>query len=184
MTKMQRNFNTMASRVTRELDSISSSSENRHSLEIDSIKTTLALVTTMLKTGTKYCLRMKSFVFSIIYHSDSFFVASGYKMQAHYSKGCDLFGNSNASVRIFLESGENDYQLRWPMLGMTVTLESPDKKKIGDITICTSCKGQNLNPVERSEYPREIARTIVPLSACPSHLYMFEDHVCTQQHTK
>ena len=35
MQVMHRNFKTMASRVTRELESISSSSENTHSLEID-----------------------------------------------------------------------------------------------------------------------------------------------------
>ena len=96
-------------------------------------------------------------------------------MQIHYTN----FGESNVSESIYLERGENDDQLRWPMPGMTVTLEAPDKKKIGHITICTSCKGQNLNRVERSEYPREIASNIVPLRTCPSHLYiMFEYHAC------
>ncbi len=71
MQVMHRNFNTMASRVTRELDAISSSS---HSLKIDSIKTTLALVTTMLETGTKYCLRMTNTISSLKHHSESFLV--------------------------------------------------------------------------------------------------------------
>ncbi len=53
----------MASRVTREFGS---SSENTHSLEIDIISTTLALVTTMLETGTKYCLRMTNAISSLI----------------------------------------------------------------------------------------------------------------------
>ncbi len=39
-TKMQQNFKITVSRVTRELESISCISENIHSLEIDSIKTT------------------------------------------------------------------------------------------------------------------------------------------------
>ena len=53
---------------------------------------------------------------------------------------------------MFLESEENDDQPRWPMLGKIFTIEAPDKKKIADIMICTSCKGQNLNPVLGGAY--------------------------------
>ncbi len=49
-----------------------------YSLEIDSIKTTLALVTTMLETGTKYCLRMTNTISSLKHHSESFLVKPGY----------------------------------------------------------------------------------------------------------
>ncbi len=172
--KMQRNFNTMASRVTRELDSISSSSENKRSLEIDSIKTTLVLATTMLERGTKYCLRMTWLQFSPYSQSDSFFVKPGYKMHIRYW----FSFHSIVSVFVHLECGENDDQLEWPMKKMELTLETPDKKKMGNITICSRCWNQNLNRVENGE--REIDRnqfTALPIH--PSHLYiMFEDHVC------
>lgn len=100
-------------------------------------------------------------------------------MRIQHLNGYDPFGNSNASVRILLERGEMDDYQKWPMSGMTVILEAPDNIPIGHTTICTICKGQNLDRVEEGGYPREIARTIVPLPTCPSHLYiMFQDHVC------
>ena len=169
-TKMQQNFKTTVSRVTRELESISCISEN---IEIDSIKTTMVLTTTMLETDTKYCLRMTCD------QSDSFFVKPGYKMNIRYKNS--PYVSYMPSVHMFLESGENDDQLRWPMLGMIFTIEAPDKKKIADIMICTSCNGQNLNPVLGGVYhQREISFTdIVSLCTNPTHLYItFEYHFC------
>ena len=92
----------------------SSSSENTHSLEIDSISTTLALVTTMLETGTKYCLRIWQIVFNLSFRIFPCQNLHGYKMQIHYTH-FDIFGNSDVSVSIYLERGESDDQLRWPM---------------------------------------------------------------------
>ncbi len=61
-------------------------------------------------------------------------------------------------IIMYLESGENDERLRWPMFGMTFTLEAPDKIKVATITVCTNCKGQNLNRVLGGVYrEREIA---------------------------
>ncbi len=128
--------------------------------------------------------------------SDSIFVKPGYKMHIRYIKKDSPYVNVKndpdyvnvnvssykPSVHMFLESGEIDDQLRWPMLGMTLTIEAPEKKKIATITVCTSCKGQNLNRVLGGVYrEREIAfadtKSLLPMDT--THLYVsFEYHFC------
>ncbi len=185
---MQQNLNTMVSRVTRELESISSMSDNKHSPDINSIKTTLILATKMLESGTKYCLRMTC------RQSDSIFVTpGGYKMHIRYRKDSHVnydpeyvnvdVSSYKKSVHMYLESGENDERLRWPMFGMTFTLEAPDKIKVATITVCTNCKGQNLNRVLGGVYrEREIAFADIKslIAMDPTHVYiLFEYHFCT-----
>ncbi len=80
---------------------------------------------------------------------------------------------------MYLESGENDDQLRRPIPEMTVTQEATDNKKMATIIIavCTNYKGQHLNRVLGGAYhQRQIAFT--DIEHLPTYPYIkFEYHL-------
>ena len=88
-------------------------------------------MTTMLAPGdTRYYLPLVKESEDRV-RSASFYIKPGYKM--YVSIG------SHDNCTVFLEKGEHDHQLKWPMPGMDIVLTTTENNTLYSETICTEC---------------------------------------------
>ncbi len=139
-------FDGLASCVTKQLSTIDSNPQTQAA--IDDIKSSLETMTTMLAPGdTRYYLPLvKQSRYNA--RSASFYIKPGYKMYV------DLDSHDNCNV--YLEQGEHDHQLKWPMTEMEIQLSITENSIVilyGE-TICTRC-GYTVNRLEddRTQQP-------------------------------
>ncbi len=132
-------FDGLASCVTKQLGTIDSSP--RTQAAVNNIKSSLETMTTMLAPGdTRYYLPLiKQSQYTA--RSASFYIKPGYKMYIHIDKGDDC--------KVFLEKGEHDHQLKWPMPKMNIELSTKKNEILCTATICTDrCCGITVNRLE------------------------------------
>ncbi len=95
-------------------------------------------MTTMLAPGdTRYYLPLVQE--PDISRSASFYIKPGYKMYV----SIDGFNR----CRAYLEKGEHDHQIKWPMPEMEIELSTTENKILYRETICTRC-GHTVNQLE------------------------------------
>ena len=141
-------FDCLASCVTKQLGTIDFSDPRNTPTAIKNIKSSLETMTTMLAPGdTRYYLPLvKQSEHKA--RSASFYIKPGYKMYV----GID----SHDNCTVYLEKGEHDHQLKWPMPENEIELSVTENIIVilyGE-TICTRC-GYTVNRLEgdRTEQP-------------------------------
>ncbi len=125
-------FDGLASCVTKQLGTIDSNPRNTQAA-IKNIKSSLETMTTMLAPGdTRYYLPLVK-QSQYIAQSASFYIKPGYKMYVDIDE--------YDTWRVYLEKGEHDHQLKWPMPEMEIVLSTPgpENKILYRETICTRC---------------------------------------------
>ena len=122
-------FDGLASCVTKQLCTIDSNPPTTQAA-IDNIKSSLETMTTMLAPGdTQYYLPLvKGSHFA---RSASIYIKPGYKMHVEI--------NGHDNCKVFLEKGEHDHQLKWPMPEMEIELCDKENKILCNEIICTYC---------------------------------------------
>ncbi len=97
---------------------------------IKNIKSSLETMTTMLAPAdTRYYLPLvKESEYKA--RSASFYIKPGYKMYVSIDGG---------DCMVYLEKGEHDHQLKWPMPEMEIELSTTENKIPDSETICTRC---------------------------------------------
>ncbi len=140
-------FGGLASCVTNQLSTIDSNPRNTQAA-IKNIKSSLETMTTMLAPGdTRYYLSLVE-VSQHRARSASFYIKPGYKMYVSI--------DSHDNCTIYLEKGEHDHILKWPMPEMEMELSITENSIIilYDETICTRC-GYTVNRLEgdRTQQP-------------------------------
>ncbi len=138
------------------------------SAALEAIKSSLETMTTMLEPShTRYYLTIVRQMQYGTARSASFYIKPGYKMYVN------IDGHDNCTV--YLEKGEHDHQLEWPMTEMEIELHTKENKILYGETICTRCgytvnrlegdkTKQDINNPGPSYYRREIRRDFVFLT--------------------
>ena len=123
-------FDGLASCVTKQLGTIGSNPRNTCTqAAINNIKSSLETMTTMLAPGdTQYYLPLVK-VSEYRARSASFYIKPGYKMYVNI--------DSHDNCTVYLEKGEHDHQLKWPMPELEIKLHN--KVDLCGVTICTVC---------------------------------------------
>ncbi len=172
-------FDGLAFCVTKQLGTIDSNPRNTQAV-IKNIKRFLRLgletMTTMLAPGdTRYYLPLVS-VSWYIAQSASFYIKPGYKMYVSIDE--------YDSFQVYLEKGEHDHQLKWPMPEMEIELSTTENKILYRKTICTRC-GRTVNQLEwcRAEQDITLGRfeALRPIKSI-SRDFVFltvKKHICT-----
>ncbi len=120
--------------VTKQLGTIDSNPRNTQAA-IKNIKSFVSLgletMTTILAPGnTRYYLPLvKESEFRA--RSASFYIKPGYKMYV----STNVYDN----CRVYLEKGEHDHQLEWPMPEMKIELCTTENETLYSETLCTRC---------------------------------------------
>ena len=123
-------FDSLASCVTKQLGIIDSNPQKTQAA-IKNIKTSLETMTTMLAPGdTQYYLPLVKESEDRA-RSTSFYIKPDYKMYVSI--------DSHDNCTVFLEKGEHDHQLKWPMTGMDIVLTTTNNNNLYSETICTEC---------------------------------------------
>ncbi len=145
-------FDALAFCVAKQLGTIDSNPRNTQAA-IKNIKSSLETMTTMLAPGdTRYTLPLVE-VAENIARSASFYVTPGYKMYVKFD---------GKSYTVYLEKGEHDHKLKWPMSEMEIELSFTENAQAETITmctkkICTRCgNGVIMNRVEGYQTEREM----------------------------
>ena len=171
---LQQKFDTLASCVSEEIKSIRANPDNTPKA-LKRISSTLDSVTTMMEIWKTYCLRF-TWLDETTARCPSFYVKPGYKMfMKVVVTECQMTGwgrkqGSNVvkgtSIRLYLEKGEYDNELTWPIpeefnieLVPTPEPQQTEVKIVGEMEICARC-GLNLN---QTKDEREIQH-------CPCYL--------------
>ncbi len=146
-------FDGLASCVTKQLGTIGFNPQNTLAA-VKNIKSSLETMITMLAPGdTRYYLPLVKQSEDNA-RSASFYIKPGYKMYVSITGGL---------LHIFLEKGEHDHQLEWPMPEMEIELSTRDNQILDSETICTRCDftvnrlegdrtKQDINPLLRVPY--------------------------------
>ncbi|XP_064389172.1 TNF receptor-associated factor 5-like [Halichondria panicea] len=123
-------FDGLASCVTKQLGTIGSNPRNTCTqAAINNIKSSLETMTTMLAPGdTQYYLPLVK-VSEYRARSASFYIKPGYKMYVNI--------DSHDNCTVYLEKGEHDHQLKWPMPELEIKLHN--KVDLCGVTICAVC---------------------------------------------
>ncbi len=131
LDQLSNKFDGLASCVTKQLGTIDSDPQNTQAA-IKNIKSSLETMTKMLAPGdTRYYLPLvKESEYKA--RSASFYIKPGYKMYVRIV-GYDY-------CTIYLEKGEHDHQLKWPMPEIEIELSTPENKILDRATICTRCR--------------------------------------------
>ena len=126
LQQLSRKFDGLASCVTKQLGTIDSNPK----AAIKIIKSSLETMTTMLAPDHKpyYLPLVKESEYRA--RSASFYIKSGYKMYV----GND--GHDNCTV--YLEQGEHDHRLKWPMPKMEIELSTTENKTLYTAPVVTS----------------------------------------------
>ncbi len=158
-------FDGLASCVTKQLGTIDSNPQNTQAA-IKNIKSSLETMTTMLAPDTRYYLPLvKESQYRA--RSASFYIKPGYKMYVNI--------NSHDDCTAYLEKGEHDHQLKWPMTEMEIELSTIENKILYREIICTICghtvnqlvgdrTKQEINPEPYMPIIREVLRDFVFLT--------------------
>ncbi len=114
---------------------------------IKNIKSSLETMTTMLAPGdTRYYLPLVKQSEDKA-RSASFYIKPGYLMYVSI--------NPVDICRVYLEKGEHDHQLKWPMPEMEIELSTTENKILNRETICTRC-GLTVNRLEGDKTKQDI----------------------------
>ncbi len=170
-------FDGLAFCVTKQLGTIDSNPGNTQAA-IKNIKSFLSLgletMTTMLAPGdTRYYLPLvKESQYRA--RSASFYIKPGYKMY--------MYINGRDTCRVYLEKGEHDHQLKWPMSEMEIELSTEMNKILYRAKICTRC-GYTVNRLEGDSTERANTRG-APIAPSRGVLRDFvfltiKKHLCT-----
>ncbi len=139
-------FDGLASCVTKQLGTIDSDPQNTQAA-IKNIKSSLETMTTMLAPGdTRYYLPLVK-ESELKARSASFYIKPGYKMYVDIE--------DDDACRVYLEKGEHDHQLKWPMPEMEIELSTTENKTLCSEVICTRC-GLTVNRLEGHRTEQEI----------------------------
>ena len=146
LEQLSRKFDGLASCVTKQLGIIDSNPQNTQAA-VKNIKSSLETMTTMLAPGdTRYYLPLvKESEYKA--RSASFYIKPGYKMYV------SIDGQDNCTV--YLEKGEYDHQLKWPMPEMEIELRTKENKILYRAIICTEC-GRAVNRLEGDRTKQDI----------------------------
>ncbi|XP_064389173.1 TNF receptor-associated factor 5-like [Halichondria panicea] len=146
LEQLSRKFNGLTYCVTKQLGIIDSNPQNTQAA-VKNIKSSLETMTTMLAPGdTRYYLPLvKESEYKA--RSASFYIKPGYKMYV------SIDGQDNCTV--YLEKGEYDHQLKWPMPEMEIELRTKENKILYRATICTEC-GRAVNRLEGDRTKQDI----------------------------
>ena len=127
LQQLSRKFDGLASCVTKQLGTIDSNPK----AAIENIKSSLETMTTMLAPDHKpyYLPLVKESEYRA--RSASFYIKPGYKMYVSI--------DSHDNCNVYLEQGEHDYQLKWPMPEMEIELSTTENDTLYRATICTKC---------------------------------------------
>ncbi len=107
---------------------------------IKNIKSSLETMTTILAPGdTRYYLPLVKVQSMCSTRSASFYIKPGYKMYVNIDRYDECV--------VYLEKGEYDHQLKWPMPEMEIELSTTENKILHRETICTRC-GRTVNQLE------------------------------------
>ncbi len=126
-------------------------------------------MTTMLAPGdTRYYLPLVKESENTA-RSASFYIKPGYKMYMGIDSGNDC--------TVYLEKGEHDHQLKWPMPEIEIKLSTRENIILDSETTCTRCgftvnrlegdrTEQDINPLLRVPYtlPNKVLRDVVFLT--------------------
>ena len=141
-------FDALAFCVTNQLDTIDSNPRNTQAA-IKNIKSSLETMTTMLAPGdTRYYLPLvKESEYKA--RSASFYIKPGYKMYIDIDR--------DDRCKVYLEKGEHNHQLKWPMPEMEIELSTYTKenKILYSETICTEC-GYTVNRLDKDRTEQDI----------------------------
>ncbi len=141
-------FDALVSCVTNQLSTIDS--DPRTQAVIKNIKSSLETMTTMLAPGdTQYYLPLFKESENKA-RSASFYIKPGYKMYVN------MFANEH--FWIYLEKGEHDYQIKWPIPGMKIILCTTENKILYSETICIRC-GHTVNQLEGDRVRQDITNS-------------------------
>ena len=166
-------FNGLASCVTKQLGTIDS--DPRTQTAIDNIKSSLETMTTMLAPGdTQYYLPLvKESQYKA--RSASFYIKPGYKMYIDIDR--------DGRCKVYLEKGEHDHQLKWPMPEMEIKLSATDIIFLCSETICTRC-GHTVNRLEGESTEEAITNPwAYMLSSVPRDFLFLTvgEHICQRR---
>ncbi len=172
---LSRKFDGLASCVTKQLGTIDSDPQTQAAIK--NIKSSLETMTTMLAPGdTRYYLPLVK-ESADISRSASFYIKPGYKMYV------DIDGINRCKV--YLEKGEHDHQLKWPMPEMEIELNT-ENKILDRATICTRC-GHTVNQLEGDITEQDINPWRMPVRLPTMGIMVLRDvvfltvkeHLCT-----
>ena len=145
LQQLSRKFDGLVSCVTKQLSALDSNPQTQAAIK--NIKSSLETVTTMLAPGdTRYYLPLVKESEDRA-RSASFYIKPGYKMYV----GID--GHDNCTV--YLEKGEHDHQLKWPMSEMEIKLHTRENQILYRATICIEC-GITINRLEGDRTQQDI----------------------------
>ncbi len=125
--------------ITQQLDTVDSNFQNT-AAAVNNMKTAIEAMTTMLEPGKQYYLPLVK-KDEFYKESPSFCIQPGYKMHVVINKDKKMKGT------IYLERGEHDDKLRWPMPEIDIELSSMNNEIFYTVEICFGC-GQIVNQLE------------------------------------